>query len=86
MEITQRDLEALRTTLDKLDRTIETFQGHVDATYVRKDVLEPRIRDLEKDIAAHQEWFTWAVRIILAVVILALLGAVIVQGKGGVVP
>lgn len=81
-DITQRDLEALRTTLDKLDRTIETFQSHVDLTYVRKDVIEPRLRDLEKDVATHQEWFTWGVRLVLGVVILALLGAVLVQGGG----
>ena len=81
-EITQRDLEALRTTLDRLDRTIEVFQAKVESTFVRQDVLEPRLRDLEKDVEQHQEWFTWGVRLILGIVILALLGAVLVQGGG----
>lgn len=81
-DITQRDLEALRTTLDRLDRTLDTFQAKVEATFVRQDVLEPRLKDLEKDVATHQEWFTWGMRLVLGIVILALLGAVLVQGGG----
>lgn len=84
-EITQRDIESLRTTLDKLDNTIAQLADKIETTYVRKDVLEPRLADIEKDVAAHQEWFTWAVRIVLAAIFLAMLGAVLAQ-NGGIQP
>lgn len=41
--LTQRDVEALRTTLDKLDQTVANLPRDMEATYVRKDVYE---RDL----------------------------------------
>lgn len=92
-EITQRDLEALRTTVDKLDRTLEVFRGdmartlemfraELASTYARKDVMDPRIRDLQTDVDEVKGWITWAQRIVLACVMLAMLGAVLVQNGG----
>ena len=78
--MTQRDVEALRTTLDKLDRTIDSLRGEISSTYVRKDVIEPTLRDMQKDIDAHSDWLTWAQRIVIGTVFLALLGVVISQG------
>lgn len=82
-QITQRDLEALRVTLDKLDRTVTELPDKMADTYARKDVVEPRFRVLETDLAKVQDWMTWAQRLVLGLVIVALLGAVLVQGNGG---
>lgn len=79
-EITQRDLEALRTTLDKLDRTVSALPDKMADTYARKDVVEPRFRAVEEDVAKVQDWMTWAQRLVLGLVFVALLGAVLVQG------
>jgi hypothetical protein len=82
--LTQRDVEALRTTLDKLDRTIEYFRDFVESTYVRKDVIDPKLADMRKDIDAHSDWLTWVQRIVIGALLLAAVGAVIYSGtKGG---
>jgi hypothetical protein len=92
-QITQRDLEALRTTMDKLDRTLETFRSEMSRTldtlrlesaavYARKDVIDPRLQDIQGDLDEVKGWITWAQRIVLGAVLLALLGAVLVQGGG----
>lgn len=82
-DITQRDLEALRTTLDKLDRTVSSLPDKMAETYARKDVVEPRFRVIEEDVSKVQDWMTWAQRLVLGLVFVALLGAVLVQGGGG---
>jgi hypothetical protein len=92
-DITQRDLETLRTTVDKLDRTLEVFRSDMARTlevfrselantYARKDVLDPRLKDLQADVDEVKGWITWAQRIVLAAVMLAMLGAVLVQQGG----
>lgn len=81
-DITQRDIESLRTTLDRLDKTIERFQEQTATTYARKDVMEPRLAAVEKDVEQIQGWSTWAVRIVLGAIIVALLGLVLAQGGG----
>lgn len=83
--ITQRDLESLRVTIDKLDRTLDRFRTEFEQIYVRKDVLEPRLKELETSQEEARQRWEWAIRIVLAVVIVALLSLVIVQ-PGGVGP
>lgn len=75
--ITQRDIEALRTTLDKLDRTVDNLPDKIAETYARKDVLEPRLKGIETVLGKHDDWLTWALRIVVGAVILSLLGLVI---------
>lgn len=48
--LTQRDVESLRTTLDKLDRTLERFQREAAENYVRKDVLAPMLDAIRADV------------------------------------
>lgn len=78
--LTQRDVEALRTTLDKLDRTIDSLRGFVETTYVRKDVLNPQLETIRDRLATHDGWFTWGVRIVLGVVIVGLLTLLFASG------
>lgn len=80
--LTHREIETLNQSIRDLNVSIRELQSKMETTYVRKDVMEPRLLDIEKDVATHQEWFTWLVRIVLAAVILALLGTVLVQGGG----
>lgn len=80
--LTQRDVESLRTTLDKLDRTIDGLRQEMASTYVRKDVLEPTLLEFRKDLDSHDNWLTWAQRIVIGAVLLALVGLVIYQGGG----
>lgn len=78
--LTQRDVEALRTTLDKLDHTLMAFQQAVADIYVRKDVFDAELRPLRAEVAEHGDWIMWAQRIVIGAVMLAILGAVLVQG------
>jgi hypothetical protein len=75
--LTQRDIENLRVTLDKLDRTITALPDKVAEIYVRKDVAEPRFTAIERDVEKHDAWLTWTQRIVIGAVILALLGLVV---------
>lgn len=72
-DITQRDLEALRVTLDKLDHTIDTLRAEIANTYVRKDVNDPAMAAFRAAIGRHDDWLTWAQRIVIGAVLLALL-------------
>ena len=78
--LTQRDVQGLRESLEKLDRTMSVLQERMEATYVRKDVLDPALRALQEDVTEVREWQTWALRIVVGAVLLALLGAVLAQG------
>jgi hypothetical protein len=80
--LTQRDVEALRTTLDKLDRTVSNLPDRIEQTYVRKDVYERDQAALSATVENHSSWLEWAQRIVIAAVILALLGLVLAQSGG----
>lgn len=73
-EMNQRDIESLRTTLHELNQTLKALPRDIAATYVRADVLEPRLRNIEDDVKQHGDWLTWAQRIVIGAVIVALLG------------
>lgn len=78
--LTQRDVQALRESLAKIDSTMVTLQERMENTYVRKDVLEPALKAVMEDVAEVREWQTWALRIVVGAVLLALVGAVLAQG------
>lgn len=87
--VTQRDIEALRTTLDKLDRTVDGLPDRLDRTYVRKDVIDPVLKNITDKVGSINEkvtslvdWQTWAQRLVLGMVIVAVLGLVLVKGGG----
>ena len=78
--LTQRDVQSLRETLDKLDRTIENLRKEMASTYVRQDVYERDLANIREDVKQHGDWLTWAQRIVIGAVLLALLGLVVYQG------
>jgi hypothetical protein len=78
--LTQRDAVAMTQAIRDLTNEMRALPDKIAETYVRKDVLEPRLSEMQKDIDAHSDWLTWAQRIIIGAVILALLGVVISQG------
>ena len=79
---TQRDAanlqQALRDLTDELRETRKEFAS----TYARKDVIEPQLATIRRDVDTHSKWFTWVVSLVLSTVILAVLGLVIFQGGG----
>lgn len=80
--LTQRDVENLRTTVDKLDKTLEQLPDRIDAIYVRKDVYERDQAAMLRDLEQHSRWLEWAQRIVVGAVLVALLSLVLVQALG----
>lgn len=87
--LTQRDVEALRVTLDKLDRTVEGLPLRIEETYVRKDVyrrdlelLANQLGDVKGDVAKHGDWLQWATRIVIGLVIVGLVSLLFVSSMG----
>lgn len=85
-EPTRRDFEHLARTVTELSSTIKELQTMMTATYVRKDVYERdqvshdhTHQEQQKDIDGLVGWKEWALRIIVAAVMLSLLGLVLVQ-------
>lgn len=76
----QADLHVLRLSVDRLERTVQHLQQSLDTVYARKDVLDPRIAEVEKDVASLQDWKDWAIRIVLGLVISGLVVLLIAQG------
>lgn len=76
----QADLLTLRLSVDNLARTVAHLQEALDSHYARKDVVDPRIAEVEKDVAALMDWKDWAIRIVLGLVIAGLVTLLIAQG------
>lgn len=67
----------LTQSIRDLTANIDALRNEMAATYVRKDVLDPQLKEIRGDIDAHQNWLTWAQRIVIGAVFLALLALVI---------
>lgn len=80
--LTRREAEALNSSIRDLNQSIRDLRVEMSQTYVRKDVIQPTLDELRKDIDGHSEVFTWLARIVIGVVILALLALVVSQGHG----
>lgn len=80
LPITAHDVQLLRTTLDELRMTVHMLPDRIEQTYVRKDVYDLELAGLRRDVDEHSSWLEWAQRIVLAAVLLALLGTVLIQG------
>lgn len=78
--ITRREADALTRALRDLTTGVEKLREDMDATYVRKDVLEPQLNEIRGDIKSHADWLLWAQRIVIGAVVLGLLGLVLYQG------
>ena len=79
VEIHNREVDTLTQSIRELNATMRELRTEIASTYVRKDVLEPRVSQIEKDVARHGSYFDWIVRLILGTITLSLLGLVIVQ-------
>lgn len=69
-------LGELMRRIVEMQASIEKLTERVENSYVRNSTLEP----LERRISALESSQSWAVKIVLGVVITALLGLVIIQG------
>lgn len=83
IEPSPREFERLTASVDKLTAVMEQLPEKLRAefaeTYVRKDVLGPQLTEIRNDIKGHDNWLTWAQRLLIGAVIVALLSLVIVQ-------
>lgn len=82
--LTQRDVEALRTTVDKLDQTLTNLPDRIEQTYVRKETYQRDIDRITEDVEAHQAWLEWAQKIVLGLVIVGLVGLLIASRVSGI--
>lgn len=64
----------------ELSATMKDLQSEIKDTYVRKDVLDPTLAAIKEDIKSHNDWITWAQRIVLALVITAVVGYAMTNG------
>ncbi|MCL2542750.1 MAG: hypothetical protein FWE71_09890 [Nocardioidaceae bacterium] len=77
---------SVAASLDRAMRDLTTevkgLRGEIADVYARKDVIEPRLDNLEADIKKHGDYWDWLVKLVCGAVILALLSVVIVQSGG----
>lgn len=82
-EPTAREFDALTASMRELTRELqqlpEKLRMENEKTYVRKDVLEPTLAGILSVIERHDNWLTWAQRLVLGSVGLAVLGLVLVS-------
>lgn len=78
--MTQRDATNLTQSLRDLTNEVRGLRGEIADTYVRKDVLAPQLDGIRATLAAHSGWFTWAGRIVVGLVIVALVTLVLSGG------
>lgn len=75
----QADLLTLRLTMQRLERAVDHLTATMDSTYARKDVVDPRFQELEKDVQSLLDWKDWAIRIVLGLVIAGLVTMLLAQ-------
>lgn len=78
--LNHREISLLNQSLRDLTATLESFRMEISSTYVRKDVIEPQLAEIRRDIKGHDDWLVWAQRIVLGLVISGLVGLVLYQG------
>ena len=66
--------------VQRLVKQVEDLVREVRSDYVRKDVLEAELRAVRDEVKSHGDWITWAQRIVLALVVAAVVGAVLTNG------
>lgn len=79
-----REAEALIRSIDSLRKEISSLRSTIETTYVRKEIFEEVRKGQDEDIEAIREWQTWAIRIVLGLVLVAMVSAVLVGG--GAIP
>lgn len=79
---THGEAASLDRSIRDLTQELRALRAEFATTYARKDVIEPRLDDIEADIKKHADWWDWLVKLVIGAVILALLGVVIHQSGG----
>lgn len=69
------------TANTELNNSVRELRTEMSLTYVRKDVLEPTLENIRTEVKEHSDWITWAMRIVISVIIVAVLGTVVITGK-----
>lgn len=77
----RRDFERLSFVVEKLTRILEELPDKMAEIYVRKDVYQAEKSKQDKEIDDLNSIKDWAIRLVLGVVMLALLGLVIAQTR-----
>lgn len=81
-----RNVDALMASVEaihsKLDSLTHTFQTR-ELAFMQREALEAEIARLTVQVAALQSWQDWAVKLVLAFVVLGVLGAVLQFSLGG---
>lgn len=80
LPVTQRDAARLEAAIRDLTESMNGLASKIEATYVRKDVLEPQIESIVNAIKAHSSYWTWLVRLVVGAVIIGLIGLLIASG------
>lgn len=81
-DIPPRDIIRLEQAITSLTKTIDSFRIEMASTYVRQDVYERDLDNIKDDVEKHDEWLTWALRIVVGLVITALVGIITIQNGG----
>lgn len=81
-DLPSRDVQRLETAIRDLTGALDRHRDAIDATFVRKDVLEPQLDSMRETIASHSEIFRWIGRIVVGAVVIALLALVVNQTGG----
>jgi hypothetical protein len=84
------DVKVLQGTIAGLQVSIATLTiavemntaatAKAEETYARKDVIEPRIEQVENRQDRHASYWDWLIKLVVSAVIIALLGLVLSQG------
>lgn len=83
-ELGPGEIQLLTETMRELKDAVKDLRGEIASTYVRKDVMDPQLAEIRRDVAAHSDWLSWAQRIIIGAVMVALLSYVVIQNRGTV--
>lgn len=71
-----------REVIDRFDGLPATFQTR-EVARLEQRALRDQIETLQKQVASLQSWQDWAVKLVLAFVVLGVLGAVLKFSQGG---
>lgn len=77
-----RDFERLSVAVDRLTRTVEGLPEKIAEIYVRQDVYKAEKKAQDHEIDTLNSMATWAIRLVLGVVMVAILGVVVTQTGG----
>lgn len=71
---------SLEKAIMELTNAIKEFRAEVANTYVRKDVQDQKDATSNTRIGKLEDWNTWAVRIVLAIIAAAVFGGLMANG------